>query len=237
MTRGPTKPELESLTGSTAELYIQVRQGGSLDVGPTCFGTVHLYVKFCRGATEIPCWDRPLKQRLEWLFSRSLYKLVATSHQVHPRSAFIHVTKTAGISRIEVEAFRGRTQSCSQYHWNSSLVPRQRWAWWQQITKQIQLHLGWCMLEVCGYLSWSALGVFLCSLGSQTARNSLSFGLPVSFTKIAPLEPCSLRHPLWAWAWQNDSFSEASGRLRGPSRLQSTTSLSWMQELHSMEET
>lgn len=34
MTRGPTKPELVSLMGSTAELYIQVRQGGSLDVGP-----------------------------------------------------------------------------------------------------------------------------------------------------------------------------------------------------------
>lgn len=62
MTRGPTKPELGSLIGFTAELYIQVRQGGSLDMGPTCFGTVQRYVKLCSGATETPFWDRPLKQ-------------------------------------------------------------------------------------------------------------------------------------------------------------------------------
>lgn len=74
MTRGPTKPELGSLTGFTAELYIQVRQGGSLGVGPTCFGTVQRYVKLCSGATETPFWDRPVKQRLAWLLPRSLHK-------------------------------------------------------------------------------------------------------------------------------------------------------------------
>lgn len=75
MTRGPTNPELGSLTGFAAELYIQVKQGGSLDVGPTCFGTVQRYVKLCSGATETPFWNRPLKQRLARLFPRSLYKL------------------------------------------------------------------------------------------------------------------------------------------------------------------
>lgn len=73
--RGPTKPELGSLMGFTAELYIQVRHGGSLAVGPTCFGTVQRYVKLCSGATETPFSNRPLKQRLAWLFPRSLYKL------------------------------------------------------------------------------------------------------------------------------------------------------------------
>lgn len=65
ISRGPTKPELESLTGFAAELYIQVRQGGSLDVGPTCLGTVQRYVKLCSGATETPFWDTPLKQGLQ----------------------------------------------------------------------------------------------------------------------------------------------------------------------------
>lgn len=74
MTRGPTKPELESLTGFAAELYIQVRQGGSLDAGPTCFGTVQRYVKLCSGATETPFWDTPLRQTLAWLFPRAPYK-------------------------------------------------------------------------------------------------------------------------------------------------------------------
>lgn len=61
MTRGPTKPELVSLMGSTAELYIQLRQGGSLDVGPTCFGIVQAYVKLCRGGTDTPFRDTPSK--------------------------------------------------------------------------------------------------------------------------------------------------------------------------------
>lgn len=102
MTRGPTKPELGSLMGFTAELYIQVRQGGSLDMGPTRFGTVQRYVKLCSGATETPFWDRPLKQRLAWLFPRSLYKLgyIFSPADIHTGLYFIHVAKIPGISEV-----------------------------------------------------------------------------------------------------------------------------------------
>lgn len=95
MSRGPTKPELESLTGFAAELYIQVRQGGSLGVGPTWLGTVQRYVKLCSGATETPLWDRPLKQGLQG------YSQVSAQTQLHPltsyfqsRLYFIHVNQT-----------------------------------------------------------------------------------------------------------------------------------------------
>lgn len=64
ITRGPTKPELVSWMGFIAEEYIQVRQGGSLAVGPTCCGTVQRYVKLWRGSTEAPFHDRPLKHKM-----------------------------------------------------------------------------------------------------------------------------------------------------------------------------
>lgn len=82
MSRGPTKPELESLIGLAAELYIQVRQGGSLGVGPTCLGTVQRYVKFCSGATETPFWDSPLKQGFTGLFQSPCTNWVTPSHQL-----------------------------------------------------------------------------------------------------------------------------------------------------------
>lgn len=100
MSRGPTKPELESLTGLAAELYIQVRQGGSLDVGPTCPGTVQRYVKLCSGATETPLWDRPLKQGLQGGYSRvpAQTQLHLLTSYCQSRLYFIHVKQIPSTS-------------------------------------------------------------------------------------------------------------------------------------------
>lgn len=72
--------------------------------------------------------------------------------------------------------------------------------------------------------------------GSQTARNGLSFGLKFSSEKQQELY--SLWHPPWAPVQWKVSFSEASGRLRGPCWLlpSKTSNPSWLQKLPSTED-